>query len=234
MCSYYRGDRDGADRWFREAFDAGAANEQWLIAASSLAYLSLIAGDRGQTDEQRMRAEQAATVARERGIEEMTGEVHVAMGDALAACAELEEAMPFFVRGVTVSRSLGRPLEVANGLIRQAAVLQALGRREAAAAVIGEARATVESCADPGILSEQIEALERPRRAQTPPPEPKLSEREVVILRMLRGPLSERDIGKELYLSHNTVHSHTRSIYRKLGVSSRSQALQRAIMLDLL
>jgi LuxR family maltose regulon positive regulatory protein len=55
-----------------------------------------------------------------------------------------------------------------------------------------------------------------------------LSERELIVLRMLTGPLSERDIGRELYLSHNTVHSHTRSIYRKLGVSSRSEAIRKA------
>ncbi len=42
---------------------------------------------------------------------------------------------------------------------------------------------------------------------------------------MLTGHLSERDIGRELYLSHNTIHSHTRSIYRKLGAGSRSEAL---------
>ena len=45
---------------------------------------------------------------------------------------------------------------------------------------------------------------------------------------MLTGRLSERDIGRELYLSHNTIHSHTRSIYRKLGVSSRGEAVERA------
>jgi ATP/maltotriose-dependent transcriptional regulator MalT len=61
-----------------------------------------------------------------------------------------------------------------------------------------------------------------------PPRNSVLSERELVVLRMLRGPLSERDIGRELYLSHNTVHSHTRSIYRKLGVSSRAEALREA------
>jgi LuxR family maltose regulon positive regulatory protein len=55
-----------------------------------------------------------------------------------------------------------------------------------------------------------------------------LSDREVVVLRMLTGPLSERDIGRELYVSHNTVHSHTRSIFRKLGVSSRSEAIRKA------
>jgi LuxR family maltose regulon positive regulatory protein len=53
-----------------------------------------------------------------------------------------------------------------------------------------------------------------------------LSERELVVLRMLCGPLSERDIGRELYVSHNTVHSHTRSIYRKLGASSRAEAIR--------
>jgi LuxR family maltose regulon positive regulatory protein len=55
-----------------------------------------------------------------------------------------------------------------------------------------------------------------------------LSERELSVLRALAGPLSERDIGRELYLSHNTIHSHTRSIYRKLGATSRAEALQHA------
>jgi LuxR family maltose regulon positive regulatory protein len=50
---------------------------------------------------------------------------------------------------------------------------------------------------------------------------------------MLGGPLSERDMGRELYLSHNTIHSHTRSIYRKLGVSSRAEAVQRATSLGI-
>jgi LuxR family transcriptional regulator, maltose regulon positive regulatory protein len=51
---------------------------------------------------------------------------------------------------------------------------------------------------------------------------------------MLTSRLSERDIGRELYLSHNTIHSHTRSIYRKLGVSSRGEALQKAGTLGIL
>jgi LuxR family maltose regulon positive regulatory protein len=55
-----------------------------------------------------------------------------------------------------------------------------------------------------------------------------LSERELTILRALAGPLSQRDIGRELYVSHNTIHSHTRSIYRKLGASSRAEALRYA------
>ena len=44
------------------------------------------------------------------------------------------------------------------------------------------------------------------------------------MLRLLSGGLSEREIGRELFLSFNTVHSHVKSIYRKLGVSSRAEA----------
>ena len=55
-----------------------------------------------------------------------------------------------------------------------------------------------------------------------------LSEREESILRLLTGDLTEREIAQELFLSFNTVHSHVKSIYRKLGVTSRAEAVARA------
>jgi LuxR family maltose regulon positive regulatory protein len=42
---------------------------------------------------------------------------------------------------------------------------------------------------------------------------------------LLCGPLSLRDIGKELFISHETVKSHVKAIYHKLGVSSRKEAV---------
>ena len=48
------------------------------------------------------------------------------------------------------------------------------------------------------------------------------------MLRLLSGGSSEREIAQELFVSFNTVHSHVKSIYRKLGVSSRAEALGRA------
>ena len=59
-------------------------------------------------------------------------------------------------------------------------------------------------------------------------PNPVLSERELAVLRLLADGLSKREIGAELNLSFNTVHSHTKAIYRKLGVSSRVEAVARA------
>jgi LuxR family maltose regulon positive regulatory protein len=66
------------------------------------------------------------------------------------------------------------------------------------------------------------------RAAAAPANGDELSERELTILRCLAGPLSEREIGRELYLSFNTVHSHVKAVYRKLGVSSRAEAVERA------
>jgi LuxR family maltose regulon positive regulatory protein len=43
-----------------------------------------------------------------------------------------------------------------------------------------------------------------------------------------------RQIGAELFLSPNTVHTHTRAIYRKLGVASRAEAVARATTRGLL
>ena len=46
------------------------------------------------------------------------------------------------------------------------------------------------------------------------------------MLALLSRGLSEREIGQELFLSFNTVHTHVKSLYRKLGVSSRAEAVE--------
>jgi len=231
VAHYFGGEPEAADRWFEATVATGLRDERWLATASALAYRSLIAGERGQFDEQLLLAEEAADLADEHGLGEIRGEVHVAVGVALEARGEVEDALPCFERAVAVLRSR-QPLDFALALLHQARVLQATDRREASAAAIAEAATTIESCPDAGILSRRL--VERERAKVAHPRDPDLSGRELVVLRMLRGPLSERDIGRELYLSHNTIHSHTKSIYRKLGVSSRRQAVLRAHALHLL
>jgi LuxR family transcriptional regulator, maltose regulon positive regulatory protein len=61
-----------------------------------------------------------------------------------------------------------------------------------------------------------------------------LTEREKTVLGMLRGDLSQQEIARELYVSINTVKTHTSAIYRKLGVSSRRHAIDRARKLGLI
>jgi LuxR family maltose regulon positive regulatory protein len=57
---------------------------------------------------------------------------------------------------------------------------------------------------------------------------------ELAVLDLLDSDLSAREIGVKLFLSPNTVRSHTRSIYRKLGVTSREAAVARATASGLL
>jgi DNA-binding CsgD family transcriptional regulator len=61
-----------------------------------------------------------------------------------------------------------------------------------------------------------------------------LSERELEILELVAEGLTNREIASRLYLALNTVKAHTRNIYGKLGVHSRTQAVARARTLGLL
>ena len=64
-------------------------------------------------------------------------------------------------------------------------------------------------------------------------PEP-LSERERQVLRLLSVGLSAREIAAQLIVSYNTARTHIQTIYRKLDVHSRDQAIDRAEQLGLL
>jgi ATP/maltotriose-dependent transcriptional regulator MalT len=240
---FFAGDYDEADRWFTQnldlarrtpVYDGARRPPRAIRATSSLAYRSLIAGERGHLDEQAQLARQSVDMARELGHEDVISEVTIAAAVSLAACGRVDEARPLFERAVLIARRWGQPLDLANALLYYASTLRALGETEDFASTIAEARAVVDSCPDPGILEQRRAALEQHRRPRRDPGSEALTDRELVILRMLRGTLSEREIGRELYLSHNTVHSHTKSIYRKLAASSRSEALDNARAIGLI
>jgi LuxR family maltose regulon positive regulatory protein len=230
---FWRGQFDEAAPWFEEAAALAPPSEYWIIAASALAYRSLIAGELGQLEDQARLAEEAVTLAQDHHVDEIDGEAHVALGMSLVAGGNLSDALPLLERGVAVLRAWGQPTELANAEIYLASALRAAGERSAAEAATADARTTVDACPDPAFLRDRVEALERSSTIRSGPGTAHLSKREIAVLRLLRGSLSERDIGRELHLSHNTVHSHTRSIFRKLGVSTRADAVRRARELHL-
>lgn len=63
---------------------------------------------------------------------------------------------------------------------------------------------------------------------------PDLTDRERDVLRLLAAGLPNREIGRQLYLSPETVKTHLGNIYRKLGVDSRTQAALVAVQKKLL
>jgi LuxR family maltose regulon positive regulatory protein len=67
--------------------------------------------------------------------------------------------------------------------------------------------------------------------ARRPPPaglvEP-ITGRELSVLRLLPTSLTTRELAAELYLSLNTIKTHTRALYRKLGVRPRHAAIEEA------
>ncbi len=133
-------------------------------------------------------------------------------------------------------RGAGR-LELALALAARAAAAAAAGDDEAP--WLDQARALVRGCPDPGGLvtrwtRARVPARTAPPRPRTEPGEIVLSDRERELLPLLAGTLSQREIGGVLHLSLNTVKTHSRLLFRKLGVSSRAEAVRRARELGLL
>jgi LuxR family maltose regulon positive regulatory protein len=109
------------------------------------------------------------------------------------------------------------------------------GHIERAECALAEAREILAGWPDPGRLPEWLEeSAARVRRASRTSLTDALNGREQEILAMLPTPLSMREIARRLYLSVNTVRTHNRSLYRKLGVSSRAEAVERARAIGLI
>ncbi len=106
--------------------------------------------------------------------------------------------------------------------------------------LLAEARTVLDQCPDPGIVGRHLDRIEsRHAVAAAPVDTPpsvieQLTERETAVLRYLPTSLSQREIAAELFVSANTVKTHSSAIYRKLAVSGRKAAVQAARDLGLL
>ena len=56
----------------------------------------------------------------------------------------------------------------------------------------------------------------------------KPTDAELIVLQLIADDLSIHEISERLYVSENTIRSHRRALYRKLGVHSREEAVARA------
>src|SRR6201995_5574504 len=72
---------------------------------------------------------------------------------------------------------------------------------------------------------QEDEAEERPQQV----PAPKLTDREMEVLKLVARGMNNRDIAKELFISENTVKNHVRNILEKLQIHSRMEAVMIAV-----
>jgi LuxR family maltose regulon positive regulatory protein len=111
---------------------------------------------------------------------------------------------------------------------------------DAGADLLVEARSIVGRCVDPGIAGIHLARAEARHRLTPASAAPvaalveQLTERELAVLHYLPTQLSLREIASELFVSLNTVKTHSSAIYRKLGVSDRKGAVHTARTLGLL
>jgi LuxR family maltose regulon positive regulatory protein len=231
---YFVGDPAAAGAIARES-RRGFAETGWEAPIiNTLSVLALCQLDQGQVDEaEATTAEAEGRIAHGRFEEApFTAMASLARGRLHEMRGDLVLAESAVSRSVLLARRGGVRLQIVNTLVVLARLKRRLGAHDEARALAREARQVLAACADPGTLAELLTRTERALQLtaahQTASVvDPDLSEREVAILRLLASELSQREIGSELYVSFNTVKSHTRTIFRKLGVSSRAEAVAR-------
>ncbi len=83
-------------------------------------------------------------------------------------------------------------------------------------------------------LLREFAALARQEQSRPQLPVPKLTDRELQVLRFVARGLANRDIATELYISENTVKNHVRNILEKLHLHSRMEAVVFAVRENLI
>jgi LuxR family maltose regulon positive regulatory protein len=154
---------------------------------------------------------------------------------------DLPLARSLLGRAADLAGVWGREHEVVLALTALAATEIAAGDRQAAREAVVRAR---EAAGSGPVRSRAARALEEVearlgrgalraarRRGRL---HEDLTDRELSLLRELSGPGTQREIGEALFLSINTVKGYTKSLYRKLGVSSRQEAVEAGRSMGLL
>ena len=231
---YLSGDPARARKPLEEAF-ALTEDDQCLVRVVALSFLSFVATDEGHLEEAESRARAARVLVeglRPYGIPQ-TSLAPIALGRALAERGRPEKAKKELESGLSARRRLPglSPWPTLIGLLALAPIHAVRGDPAEARTVLAEARTIMERYPDAGIFPELLERQERKlrgRKAREGQLDGELTLRELDVLRLLVGESSIRQIAQNLYVSPSTVRTHVKSIYRKLGVSSRKDAVQEA------
>ena len=156
---------------------------------------------------------------------------------------ELQQVSAMLDRLLAEAEAGGRGSSVIEILAVQALAFDARGDTASALDALRRALALAEPEGYVRVfafLGPRLHALREALTTGAVQPEPRqaglvdpLSDRELDVLRLLRSDLSGPDIARELMVSLNTMRTHTKNIYTKLGVNNRREAVRRADELGL-
>jgi LuxR family maltose regulon positive regulatory protein len=234
MSLYYAGEFSEARKTLEAALRLTPVGQP-VLRNGALCFLSLMCSEEGHLEEAESLAREACATVKTFGMERIpqSSQAPLALGRALAARGKLAEAQIELEKCFSLRRRFPSlsPWPTLVGLLALAPVLLRQGDKAGARALLAEARSIVENYPDAGMFPDLLERRERELYRRKRPQgtlTPELTERELAVLRLLDGERSNREIGRILYVSPNTVKAHIKSIYRKLGVSSRKEAAEQA------
>jgi LuxR family transcriptional regulator, maltose regulon positive regulatory protein len=214
------------------------AHDHAPAAAAVLAYLALVDLDAGDLASAKRHAGASRELLEAHGLagSYVATNTHVALAGIHAAGANVHSEAEELELAVRLSAPSRPSHWHAHALLRLASARHKLGDADSAREALESARADLELLPDPGMLSalaEQVAAeLSAPLRHEGFYGEP-LSEAELRVLSLLVAGRSVSEVARELYLAPTTVKTHRRTIYRKLGVTNRQEAIVRAAELGL-
>jgi len=164
-----------------------------------------------------------------------SGMLHLAFGERARAEGDPRSAVRWFESAIEILGQGTRSAWLANAHLLHAEALKALGDEVGVARSLDLADAILDRLPNPGALRARSEHLRRNLSAvgrhQTEFGE-ELSGREIAVLRLAGDGLTQREIADQLFISYNTVKTHLKATYRKLGATSRDEALLRLAELE--
>jgi LuxR family transcriptional regulator, maltose regulon positive regulatory protein len=235
------GDIDGGDMFLEDAVSVGKEADATDDLAIALCQRSLVAMARDEWDQAEGLAGRARTVLRRSGIEEsyatplicaVLARVAMHRGDGPAARRELVSA-----QHLRPLLTYALPYLAVQARLELARVHLALADQPGARTLMREVDDVLRRRPGLGTLVGQAEALRvqlARERGSGVPGVSALTAAELRLLPLLSTHLSFPEIGEELFLSRHTIKSQANAIYRKLGASSRTQAVSRSLELGLL
>ena len=237
--SLLAGQADQADVILAHAAEVATEAHALPAAAIALAERSLVAMHQQDWMKAATLAEQASDVVRTGGLDGYVASalVHAATARVAVHQGEVRQAQGQLARATRLRPLLtyALPYFAVQTLVELGRVCLALDDTAGARVVLRHAREVLRRRPNLGILPGQADELwsklviSRGGTAGVS----SLTRAELRLLPLLSTHLNFAEIGERLYLSPHTIKTQAMSVYRKLGASSRSQAVQRAQQLGL-